>query len=292
METVLVTGIGGSVGQYVAENLHMSGYSVIGVYRTSKPWRAKYKLIQADLAEDSLELKNIDVIIHIAANLYGNTKCLVKDNINATMNLVRMAEQKKIKKFVYLSTVSVYGKVQGELAISSNIINPGIYGVTKYVAENIVREADIPYKLIIGLPRMLGPYVNLNECRNSGFLTMTRKILCGENVVCHIPDMVYNNYMHVSDLTEFIKFIFTDFRAEGSQKVLLGAKDKLTMMEILMIMKSAVKSTSNIEAVYGDVLPDCAVISIEDAMHMGYKPMSSPDILKRFVTEQKSKCFI
>mgnify|MGYP002511945039 CR=1 FL=1 len=291
MKAVLVTGVGGNVGQYVAENLYMSGYSVIGVYRKSKPRQTSYELIQADLSESILELEGIEAVIHVAAGLYGNTECLVKDNVNSVLNLVKMAEKYNIKKFVYISTVSVYGKVNGELEVSSSITDPEMYGITKYIAENIVKEADIPYRLIVGLPRMLGPFVDLNECRNSGFLTMAKKILRGEDVVCYIPDTVYNNYMHVSDLADFLKVVLIDPKVESCSKVLLGARDKLTMMEILMILKSAVGSNSKIAAKSSGTVPDCTLVSIADAVRMGYRPKPSAQILKAFMEEQKSKLF-
>ena len=56
-----------------------------------------------------------------------------------------------------------------------------------------MKEAEIPEKLIVQLPRMIGPYVSLEHTEDSGFLSMTKRILIGENVNCFIPEQRYNN---------------------------------------------------------------------------------------------------
>lgn len=290
MKNILITGVGGNVGQYLAQGLHDHGYSVTGIYRNSKPKQNLYKLVQADLAKNILDFEGVDIVIHVAAGLHGSAKSLTEDNIYATMNLVRFAEKNKVKKFIYMSTVSVYGKVSGELNIDSDIVNPEIYGAAKYIAENLVRESNIPEKIIIGLPRMLGPFVDLDNIQGSGFLTMAKKILTDEDVVCFIPNVTYNNYMHVADLEKFLRLLIETEQREDYVKVLLGAKDRLSMLEILQIMKDAICSKSKISAKDTGTPPQCALISIDEAVKMGYSPSGSMEILRRFMAEVLRGC--
>lgn len=49
MKKVLVTGVGGNVGQYIGNDLANEGYEVVGIYRNSKPANANYKLVNADV---------------------------------------------------------------------------------------------------------------------------------------------------------------------------------------------------------------------------------------------------
>lgn len=285
MGYVLITGVGGNVGQYLAQALHMYGHSVIGIYRNTEPHDHEYKLVHADLCKDELDFEGVDAIIHVAARLGGSTERLVEDNINATMNLVRFAEKKKVKRFIYMSSVSVYGEVDGELDVDSDIVNPTIYGMTKYVSESLVKEADIPSKMIIGLPRMLGPFIDLNNTLGSGFLTMTKRILNDEDVTCFIPNQIYNNYMHVSDLANFLKVLLEDKLEDGYIKVLLGAKDRLSMIEILQIMKEAIRSKSKIYIRNTGEIAKCALVSIDAAVQLGYCPCDSKENLHKFMQE-------
>lgn len=288
MRHIIVTGVGGNVGQYVAESMSQSGYSVIGIYRNKKPQKCTYALVQADLAEEKLDLNNVGTVIHVAAGLDGSTQKLVKDNISATLNLIKFAERIKADKFIYMSTVSTYGTVKDELSLDSDIVNPSIYGSTKYIAENLVRGCDIPQRIVISLPRMLGPFVDLKNTEGSGFLTMAKKILNGENVKCDILDRQYNNYMHVSDLATFLQTLM-ERHEDGYSKVILAVKERLTMREILQTMKQAVQSSPEIEETSGNGSPACALISIESAKQLGFCPMSAKRTLELFMSEMNEK---
>jgi nucleoside-diphosphate-sugar epimerase len=240
-----------------------------------------------NLTEQIPEIDDIDTIIHAAACLYGNAKQLVSDNSNATGNLINYAERHRVNKFIYLSTVSVYGDVDEELDTDSDIINPSVYGGTKYIAEKLLEESNIPTKLVIGLPRMLGPFVDLENTQGSGFLTMTKKLLREEDVTCYIPNLPYNNYMHVQDLVVFLeKYIYgREKQASGYRKILLGAKDRLSMMEILEIMKTASRSRSNIIPEDRGIKPHCSLVSIDAAVKMGYEPRTSEEMLVQFIND-------
>lgn len=106
-----------------------------------------------------------------------------------------------------MSSVAAYGRMEGELSETSDIRNLTPYGMTKHISEAIIRESDIPEKLIVQLPKMIGPYVHMDYTTGPGFLTMTKKILMGETVICFIPEMKYNNYLHVSELGIFLKYL-------------------------------------------------------------------------------------
>lgn len=49
MIKILVTGVGGNVGQYIGNDLANEGYEVVGIYRNSKPGNANYKLVNVDV---------------------------------------------------------------------------------------------------------------------------------------------------------------------------------------------------------------------------------------------------
>lgn len=287
MNHILITGAGGNVGQYVAQELNRLGYSIIGTYRNKEPQSAKYKTIKIDLSKEELECNGIDVIIHIAARIEGTCEQLIEDNLLATQNLIRYAEKCHVKKFIYISTVSVYGDVDGILHENSDVHNPGIYSMTKLMCEKLLEESQIPSKMVIGLPRMLGPYVDLNNTGNSGFLKMVSKIIKNEEVHCYIPEVKYNNYMHVSDLVEFLDTCVNEEREYA--KVLLATKDIFTMYHILEIMKKSINSTSELIKEKTENIPSCAVVSIEKAIYYGYRPISSKDTLEMFINEMRKK---
>lgn len=289
MNKILVTGVGGNVGQYIAHALHKEGYCVTGIYRNSVPKKAEYELVRADLSEGIPGLPDINVIIHIAAAVQGTVKKLVRDNIKTTENLIQYAEQENVKLFIYMSTVSVYGDVREELTEDSGIINPQSYGMTKFLAEQMVRESSVQAKLIIQLPRMLGPFADWKNPKNSGFLTMVNKLLRGEDVYCYIPDIKYNNYLHVADLAGFLRYFLGKTDRFDCEKILLGMQERLTMMEILQIMKDEAGSKSQIIAKNTGQIPLCALVNINKAKNMGFVSCSAEETLRKFIKEINSE---
>ncbi len=290
MKKVLVTGAGGNVGQYIGNELTSVGFKVAGVIRNRLPENVNYQLIKADISEEILQIKDIDVIIHIAAALSGTAKELIDNNINGTEKIIHFAEQRHVRKIIYMSTVSVHGLVDGELSEKSDIINPDCYGMTKYLCECMVRESKIPERLIIRLPRMLGPFVDLQNTQGSGFLTMVRKILYGEDVRCFIPNIKYNNYLHVSELGKFLINLLTNGEVIENDTILLGAKERLLMSDILWIMKSEINSSSKIILEDNGTIPKCSLVSIKKAEKYGFYPCDARSMLTRFIQEVNTKC--
>ena len=69
--------------------------------------------------------------------------------------MVKSLKKKKIKKFFYLSTRDVYGKIQEKkLEENTKINNPDIYGHSKLIAEKILQES-FPV-IILRLPSIIG----------------------------------------------------------------------------------------------------------------------------------------
>jgi nucleoside-diphosphate-sugar epimerase len=283
-DKILVTGAGGNVGQYISIKLSEAGYEVIGLYRHTVPKNVKYKLHRAELSEKMLELEGIHTVIHTAAALEGTAERLVRDNIQATQNLICFAEHSRVERIIYMSTVSVYGDVDGMLCEGGSRVNVELYGEAKHICECLVNESMIPEKLILQLPRVVGPYTELGDVRRSGFLSMAKKILWDEDVTCYIPKVKYNNYLHVADLEGFLEIILKS-RGWGEEKLLLGAKEQLEMMDILQIMKQEIGSRSKIWAEDKGVLPKCALVKIDQAEKMGFSPSHAECMLKRFIRE-------
>lgn len=232
-------------------------------------------------------IKDIDAVIHIAASILGDAATLIRDNIEATKNLVCWAEQEHVRRFVYMSSVAVYGRVEGELCEESAINNPSTYGITKHLGESIVKESSIPEKLIIQLPKMIGPYVHMDHTEGSGFLTMTKSLLNDWKVICFIPEMKYNNYLHVSELGIFIKQLLLKDKWKENETVLVGAREKLTMLQILQIMQNEMGSKSEIIAQSDGSTPEVSVINISKAEDLGFSPCDAEDMLRGFVREIK-----
>lgn len=116
---ILVTGGTGFVGSYLVDALIKRNYTVRCLVRqTSNTTFLKKigaELIYGDITDKkSLEksVENIDVIFHLAAikeNFFIDKKIFWDVNFNSTKNLLDICHKKKIKRFIFCSTILVTG---------------------------------------------------------------------------------------------------------------------------------------------------------------------------------------
>ena len=113
MNTVLVTGATGYVGQEIVNQLQALGKQVTALGRTSPGGDLPF--IQADIAdaaqlERALDGKSFDAIIH-TASLPGDTgdpQQMVRVNVNGCLNLLEVARKSQTGRFVLSSSISAY----------------------------------------------------------------------------------------------------------------------------------------------------------------------------------------
>lgn len=159
---ILVTGGAGYIGCILVDRLLKSGYKVIildklmfGVdplkYFLKNP-NPNLAIIVGDIQnEDDVQraLENADAVIHLAA-IVGDPACAadselaVNVNFNATVRLADLCKKRKIKKFVFASTCSVYGQGRKEILHEDSEVNPiSLYAETRLYGERgILSLAD------------------------------------------------------------------------------------------------------------------------------------------------------
>jgi nucleoside-diphosphate-sugar epimerase len=150
---VLITGINGRIGQYVAKGLVAKGYKVLGIDISDKinPALSECLYVKADITnlsnlEETLKTYKIDQVIHLAALAHFSSNNItledfMKINSEAALNVAKVAHICGAKKFLFSSTVEVYGQTE-ELIVNENTpCNPKTnYGKSKYEAEKKLSE--------------------------------------------------------------------------------------------------------------------------------------------------------
>ncbi|HLG39925.1 MAG TPA: SDR family NAD(P)-dependent oxidoreductase [Chitinophagaceae bacterium] len=150
---ILITGGTGFVGAYIIKHLIEKGYSVRAIRRSNKfpsfiPKEIfdRVEWVEGDVLdvislEDAME--GLDTVIHSAAVvsfLKKERKQMYKVNVEGTANVVNIALEKNVKRFVHISSVAALGrKTDGghvneekkweDVAINSH------YSQSKYKAE-------------------------------------------------------------------------------------------------------------------------------------------------------------
>jgi len=152
MIKILLTGATGFVGKHVLEELATHEYFILAPVRNLNAIKdfathKNVKFLLGDFYNDVLfqEYKNFDpdIIVHLAA-IRGEGKHkwrkYYKVNIHGTEKLVSFALKHNVSRFVYCSSVGIYGTIPCRLPadIWTPAIPDGFYHLSKFKAEKYI----------------------------------------------------------------------------------------------------------------------------------------------------------
>ena len=161
---VLITGGAGYIGSHILVELARKGHDavVLDSYANSSPESItrveqitgkKFKLIKGDCADKEVlrtifDEEAIDAVVHLAGlKAVGESiqqpLRYYRNNLDSTLSLLEVMNEKGVKKLVFSSSATVYGDPE-ELPLhetsrtGQGITNP--YGQTKYMLEQICKD--------------------------------------------------------------------------------------------------------------------------------------------------------
>jgi nucleoside-diphosphate-sugar epimerase len=153
---ILVTGADGFLGSHAARRLERAGHEVVRAIYLRAPIREGEVRVDLTRPEQLARLPAaLDVIVHAAGMVDGHAPrgALFAANLHATQQLVRWAEPQRIRHFVHLSSVAVYGPLALGEERSERTPRLGLalglpYMRSKARAERVVEASGIPYTLL------------------------------------------------------------------------------------------------------------------------------------------------
>ena len=155
-EKVLVTGGTGFLGKRLVELLVKERYPVRVLARKLSNIEPLRKLgvevFFGDVADkDSLNtaMKGVKLVVHAAAGTSGSKKDSETGTIQGTQNVLKLCEEHKIQKLIYISSCSVYGvadykegqSVTEDSSLEKLPLERGSYSASKQQAESFVIDA-------------------------------------------------------------------------------------------------------------------------------------------------------
>ena len=154
MSTFLVTGAAGFIGSVLARELLKNSLNIVVTIDNFKTGFKKNLpkdiiLIEGDCSSKKIIKKlykyKFDCIFHVAGQSSGEISFEdpvydLNTNTKSTLLLLEFAKLNKCKKFIYASTMSVYGYNDNELACETDFTKPkSFYAVGKIASENYMK---------------------------------------------------------------------------------------------------------------------------------------------------------
>ena len=214
MKNILITGISGFIGSRLSKQLLNNGHYIVGLDFNEPKHDSFNKFIQVDISKinlDNINLKNIDVIVHAAAQS-GGYKSLGEPELDfnwncvGSFNIAMLAKKLKVKKVIYLSSMSVYGN---NLSVDENTLpNPiSYYGASKLCGESyfkIIKEHnEIPFVIL----RLFATYGSGQDLKNmhQGILSIyLSQALKGNTISITGKKDRIRELVHVNDVLKII----------------------------------------------------------------------------------------
>lgn len=213
----LVTGGAGFIGSHIVEKLLQRDIETIVLddlsigRKENVPETAE--LIIGDVCNPEIvkkSLSGVDVVFHLAArvSIRDSFRSFIEDaqtNVMGTVNLLTYIEESSVKKFIYASSMAVYGDAD-DLPINENHpLNPASpYGISKLASEkyvqcfcenNGIERVILRYFNTYGPKQTLTPYV--------GVITIfIQKLLKRQDIPIFGDGMQVRDFINVDDVAE------------------------------------------------------------------------------------------
>ena len=259
---VLLTGCAGFIGSNLLDHMMQKSFHVIGIdnlstgkieHISSHIDQPNFIFHNLDLKDknklDKVDCKNVDLIIHLAANadvrfgLDHPSKDL-EENTMVTFNVLELARNNKIKQFAFSSTGSIYGEPE-LIPTPENApfpVQTSLYGASKLACEGLIQAYAEGY----GMRAFIFRFVSIMGPRYShGHVYDFYKQLLQDPSRLHLlgDGNQRKSYLHIADC---ISAIFT---------VIEKAKDNINIYNLGVDNTCTVKQSANWISDYLSISP-------------------------------------
>lgn len=291
-QRIFISGIAGFLGSHVAERLLRLGHSVVGVDDLSAgemaniPPRAEF--LEYDLRDRSKNLKalrGVDVVFHAAAFAHDGLSIfsphLISENIfSTTSSLLSATIEQNVKRFVYCSSMSRYGKQNVGLFTEEMVPNPqSPYGHTKLACEKLIENlCDIHnIEWTICVPHnIIGPRQKFDDPYRNVVAIMINRMLQNKAPIVYGDGNQKRCFSPVKDILQIIPGLLFDPAAK-SQIINVGPDaDFISINQLVELINKQLNT--NFEPIHLAPRPkevmEANCSSTKAARLLNYKPSS------------------
>lgn len=245
---ILITGGAGFIGtnfvKFLKEKIDDSilvvdNLSYASNFESLKNAKVDYEIVDISKFDDlqnACKKYRINSVINFAAeshvdNAIKNCIPFVETNIIGTINLLKLALEHEVEKFVQISTDEVFGTVHLNSFNEHSQINPrNPYSASKASAEHFVKSFENTY----GIPTII-----INSSNNYGpfqypekFIPLTIKnLLNGKTVPIYGDGQQVRDWIYVEDACEIICEIFKN--GKFGERYCIGGDNQIKNLDLV-----------------------------------------------------------
>ena len=255
--TLLLTGVAGFIGSALARRLIADGHRIVGVDDFSSGRASNIppgvELVEGDLAIPStfnLLPQKIGTILHLAGQSSGEMSFDdpvgdLKKNTVSTLLLSEYASSAGANRFVFASSMSVYGTVPDRPVSEVAALGPlSCYGVGKAAAESYLKifSNRTPF-VALRMFNVYGPGQDMNNMRQGMVSIYLAQALSSKRIVVKGSPERYRDFIFIDDVVE--AWAQTLARPEvRNEAINVGTGRRTEVGELLREIQSLVPGTA------------------------------------------------
>jgi UDP-glucose 4-epimerase len=255
MPVSLVTGGAGFIGSHVAEHLARKGHAVValddlsGGFRENVPERCAFvegSILDHRLIDRLFDEHRFDYVYHLAAYAAEGLSHFIKrfnynNNVIGSVNLINAAVNHDVKRFVFTSSIAVYGAGQSPMTEEMIPKPEDSYGIAKFAVEQELRASHEMFGLEFTIFRphnVYGERQNVGDRYRNVVGIFMNQLLQGEPMTIFGDGEQERAFTHINDVAPAIADS-VDIPATRNEVFNIGADVPFTVNQLAKLVANA-----------------------------------------------------
>jgi UDP-glucose 4-epimerase len=199
---ILITGDTGLVGANLKERLR-DKHEVVGLSR-----RSGFDLLNKESTATFIEQWKPDVVYHCAANAaesigQNSPIDMTERNLNIFLHVLVPSIKAKVRRFIYLSSVAVYGDCEVPYS-EDDICKPkDVYGVNKLACEQVLKILAKVHNFNYTIYRphnLYGPHQDMSNPYKNVVALFMRNLIEGKEIILYGEGKMKRAFSYIDDV--------------------------------------------------------------------------------------------
>lgn len=262
---VLITGIAGFIGSKIAVKLLNQGYTIYGIdnfrtgYAQNIPKDINFD--ECDISDpkslEKLPYKDIDVVLHLAAQTSGELSHVHPEydlltNGFGTFNILQLSKKIRIRKFIYASSMNVYGHNNRNPVKESHILKPiSYYGISKTTGEYYVKTFSNHFNYtIFRMFNVFGPGQDMKNLSQGMLSIFLAYALENKEILVKGDLKRFRDFIYIDDVVNYWVDCINNTNTNNNIYN-LGSGKKCTVDCLIKLIQDKTKHSNKVKVIDG-----------------------------------------